>query len=55
MRKYSNDRWRNSGETLAYFCTLKIAKWAYPAYYLGTCLTDLDHIFTFDRHVGEDD
>jgi len=32
-------------------------KIAYPAYYLRTCSTNLDHIglFSFDRHVGGGD
>jgi len=32
----------------------KLQTWKYPAYYLRTCLTDLDHIFSFDGHVGDD-
>jgi len=30
----------------------KLQKWAYPANYLRTFLTDLDQLFIFDRHVG---
>jgi len=32
----------------------KNAKWAHLADYLRTLSTDLDQLFIFDRHVGED-
>ena len=33
----------------------KCKKWAYPAYYIRICSTNVNHIFIFDRHVNEDD
>ena len=33
----------------------KIAKLAYLADYVRSCLTNLDQIFSFDRHVSGDD
>jgi len=44
----------NSGETFAHFCTSvkKVTKWAYLADYFRTSFTDLDQLFSFDRHMG---
>jgi len=32
----------------------KLQKWPYLADYLRTCLTDLDQLFSDDRHMGVD-
>jgi len=36
-----------------YFCE-KMQKWAYPADYLRTRLTNLDQLFSCDRHIVGD-
>ena len=57
MYKFGEVWCSNYGETFAHFlwCVKKLQKLTYPAVYLRRCSTDLDQIFSFDRHVEVDD